>query len=145
MWQLEVDLPTPCEPGIYEFTYEADQVNCKALVQQQLARGISREAASRDLESIAKGLMNAAAVSHAAADQCAHYATLIDAVTYVNWKGSSGRKDRLVNNTRQRASRDREWLLYPKDPMPDGPGFSARFMMNRYLHVYGCYRVRPTP
>lgn len=36
----------------------------------------------------------------------------------------------------------REWLLYPMDPMHDGPGYSSRFPMNKHLSVLGCFKVR---
>lgn len=145
MWQIEIALPSPRQPGLYEITYEADPVNCMALVEQQLTRGVSREVNSGNFDSIAKSLMNAVAMAHAAEDQRMHYARLIDVLTYVNSQDVSGREARLVNNTLQRADRDREWLLYPNDLMPDGHGFSARFTMNRHLAVHSCYRVRSMP
>ena len=142
MWELEIELPSPSELGRYKFTYKADPVNCRMLIQEQLQRGLLREAVRGDTETIAKAIMNAAAMHTADSDERDHYAELIDVVTYVQTQDTSRREKRLVDNTLQRSSRDLEWLLYPKDPMLNGHGFSARFSMNRHLRVYRCFRVK---
>jgi hypothetical protein len=79
------------------------------------------------------------------ADSRDHCAELIDVVTYVQSHDTSGHDRRLVANTLERARRSREWLLYPTDPMEDGPGLSSRFAMNRHLRAYKYYRVRNEP
>jgi hypothetical protein len=142
MWELDIDLPPPSEPGRYRFEYEADPVNCRAIVQGQLRRSLLRDAENGDADGIAEAMMNLSAMSHAEADESSHYAELIDVVTYIQNQNTSGRTSRLVDNTLQRSTRDREWLLYPRDPMPNGHGFSARFSMNRHLLVYRCFRIR---
>ena len=142
MWEFEIELPSPSKPGLYNFTYKADPANCRVFIQKQLQRGLFGEAESGDVDTIAKAIMNVAAVSHADADESDHRAELIDVVTYVKAHDTSRREKRLVDNTLKRSSRDFEWLLYPKDRMPNGHGFSARFSMNRHLWVYRCFRVR---
>jgi hypothetical protein len=142
MWELEIKLSSSSNLGVYKFTYNADPVNCKAFVQEELQRSLLREAESGDVDTVAKAIMNVSAMSHADGDERDHYAELIDAVTYVQAHDTSRREKRLVDNTLKRSSRDFEWLLYPKDPMPNGHGFSARFSMNPHLRVYRCFRIR---
>ena len=84
-------------------------------------------------------------MTHADLDTRDHYAELIDITTFVQNLDASRYERRLLDNTLNRASRDHEWLLYPKDPMPGGPGFSCRFVMNRHLRVFGCFKVSAAP
>jgi hypothetical protein len=79
---------------------------------------------------------------YADADTSEHYSELIDVATFVNANDISGRDQRLVNNTLERAVLHHEWLLFPMDPMIDGPGYSSRFAMNRHLRGHGCFRER---
>jgi hypothetical protein len=142
VWELNIELPPPLEPGRYRFTYRADSTNCRTLVQAQFQRGLAREAVTGKPDMLAKALMNGYATVYADMDESEHYAELIDVVTYVRAQDTRQRERRLVENTLARSSRDREWLLYPQDPMPDGLGFSAVFCMNEHLRPFQWFRVR---
>jgi hypothetical protein len=41
----------------------------------------------------------------------------------------------VLNQAKEFAERDDEWLLYPCDPMPDGLGVSARLSLNKDLDL----------
>lgn len=142
VWELNRELPPPLEPGRYRFTYRADSTNCRTLVQAQFQRGLAREAVTGKPDLLAKALMNGYATIYAGMDESEHYAELIDVVTYARTQDTAQRERRLVKNTLARSSRDREWLLYPQDPMPDGFGFSAVFSMNRHLRPFQWLRAR---
>jgi hypothetical protein len=142
MWQLDVELSRPLEPGRYALRFQSDPVNCEAIVEEQLHRGLQTQATTGDMDLIGQALMDAAAMEYARADETEHYAELIDVVPFVVAKSPRDGSNRLVENTVARATRDREWLLYPMDPMHDGPGYSARFPMNKHLSVSGCFKIR---
>ncbi|MBS0183908.1 MAG: hypothetical protein JSS39_16090 [Nitrospira sp.] len=142
VWELDADLPSEAEVGRYELVYRASSINCRQLVADQIRRGLEREAATRDGHDLMMGLMNLAALSHADADPRDHRAELIDVVKYIQKYGATGHDQRLFRNSLERAGRSHEWLLYPTDPMEDGPGVSSRFAMNQHLRVHRCYRVR---
>jgi hypothetical protein len=86
--------------------------------------------------------MDAIAGAYADADQHEHYAEIIDIVAFVTARDVSGYDQQLVRNTLERATRDYEWLVYPMDPMPDGPGYSGRLAMNKHLNVFRCFRMK---
>jgi hypothetical protein len=145
VWELDIDLPNEVEPGRYEFSYKASSENYASLVAEQIQRGLEQEALTGNAHDLVKGIMNLTAIYHAEADPRNHRAELIDVVRYVQSHNTISRDSRLVSNTLERAYRSREWLLYPTDPMEDGPGLSYRFATNRHLRVYRCYRVRSEP
>ncbi len=142
VWELAIELPYCIDPGRYGFTYSADPCNALPFLREQVQRGLELEAATGDLHMLANTLLQAAGAAHAAADRSLHYAELIDVATFLSSHDLTHRDARLVRNALNRASRDNEWLLFPKDPMPDGPGYSCRFVMNRHLKVSECLRLR---
>jgi hypothetical protein len=140
VWELEIDLPPPMKCGQYGFTYQSDPINTLPLIQDQVRRGLEIEAATGNFHILGSALLQAAGAAAASADESFHYAELIDVATFLEGQDLSGHDARLVYNALVRARRDSEWLLYPKDPMPDGSGFSCRFAMNRHLKVSECLR-----
>jgi len=140
LWELDLELPHMIRPGLCEIVYRADPVNCLAFLEEQLQRGYQEEAATGDPSCLLKSLSSVICSNHAANDTRDHYAILIDVLGFMGEHDLSLRDKRLVVNTRERATRDQEWLLHPADPMPDGHGVSARFWMNRDLRVHGCFR-----
>ena len=145
IWELEIELPYEVEPGRFEFLYKASSTNCLQLIQDQIQRGLELEAQTGNLHTFARGIRNLAAAMHADNDPRQHQAELIDVSRYVQNHDVSGKNPLLVNNTLKRAVHSHEWLLYPTDPMGNGPGLSSRFAMNRHLRVYRCYRDRGGP
>lgn len=140
VWKLDFDLSLPSQPGLYEFTYTANSVNCRRFVEDQVRRGLAR-AASGDIDTIAEAMKNQIAGFYADSDNTTHVAQIIDVVTYINGQYTSRRKKELVDNALERASRASEWLLFPQEPGPKGHGFSGRFSMNRHLSAYQWFRV----
>lgn len=141
IWELDVELLNEIEIGRYQLTYKASSINCIELVSSQIQRGLEHEAATQNIDKLAMGLMNLAAMSYVESGSITHSAELIDVMRYVQNCDTTCSKTRLVNNTLERASCSREWLLYPTDPMIDGRGYSFRFAMNRHLSVHRCYKV----
>lgn len=141
LWELDVELPAPSMPGLHHIEYNADPVHCREIVERQLRLGLEAEAQDADPLRFMEALGAAIALGHAAADASVHRAELINALEFLG--GDRPNADAIVlANARERAERDLEWLLYPKDPMDDGTGPpSARFMMNKHLRVSACYRL----
>ena len=140
MWRLELELGEPEEPGLYPFRYKADPENCNQIISEQLHQGQLLQVQTGDMNKIGQSLLALAVMSHALSDESEHHADLINVVEFVSERNTKGREKRLVENTLNRASRDMEWLLYPKDSMPGGQGYSSRFVMNKHLSVYGCFK-----
>lgn len=146
LWCLDAPLQ-PISPGLYRFEYKADPVNCEAIVERQIVRAqrVLLTGESEDLIGVAVG--NDAALGILRQDAEQHYAKVIDVETFMKDQLAKGETAdvRLVERTLEFASRDREWLVYPQDPMPDGgPGYSARLLHNRHLSVAGAYRESET-
>lgn len=142
LWELDVELQAPSEPGLYHVDYKSDPVHCVEIVERQLRQGLETEAQDRDPYPLMLALGNVVAMRHAAADRGRHRADLIDAVEFL--RGDRlGADPSVLANAREKAERDREWLLYPADPMVDGTGPpSACFLMNKHLSVSACYYVQ---
>lgn len=142
VWQLETPL-TPRAQGHYAMRFKADPVNCERLVSDQLPRAMAAAQRDGDLAGIARVVASIGVMDAARRDETLHYAELVDVVSFVTARlsGRAHVNERLVRNTLTRAQRSREWLLYPMDPMADGPGYSSRFPMNEHLSVLGCYRA----
>lgn len=141
VWELNIELPPPVEPGRYRFTYKAGPSNCWPFIRERFWRGVAREAETANPHDLFSALRDGFGAVYAGMDESEHYAELIDVVTYVKAQDTRQRERRLVENTRVRSSRDREWLLYPQNPMPDGFGFNAVFSMNRHLRPFQWFRV----
>lgn len=142
IWELAIDLPNEAEPGRYEFHYKASSINCKPSVLDQIQRGYELESQSGDPHGLAMGLMNMITGCIADKDTSDHSAELVHVVPYVTQNDTTGKDPRLVTNTVKRASSVDEWLLYPTDPMKDGPGVSSCFTMNQHLRIHGFYRIQ---
>jgi hypothetical protein len=135
VWALDVDQLERLEAGRYALRFLADPANCEDLVNEQLRRGLELEARTGDMDLIGQACLNLAAMSIAKAETTEHYAELIDVTIFVRAHLIPEPLARCAALAMERAERDREWLLYPKDPMHDGPGYSSRFPMNRCLSV----------
>lgn len=142
VWELTIELPPYLEPGRYRFTYKADPSNCWPFIRERFRRGVAREAETGNPYDLACSVRDGFAAVYAGMDQSEHYAELIDVVTYVEAQDTSRRESRLVANTLARSRRDREWLLYPQDPNPEGCGSTGVFRMNRHLRPFQWFRVR---
>lgn len=143
VWELDVDLPTAAtSPGVFEFIYYADPHNCRDIVERQLGEGIAEISNGGAATNLMAALGSAFAMGHAEADASPHFARLIDATTILA-DDRHGADPVVLERARKFATRDDEWLLYPSDPMPDGCGLSATFVMNMHLKVAGTYRQRP--
>jgi hypothetical protein len=142
LWELDVELPAPSEPGLYHLQYKSNPVNCIEIVERQLRQGLETKAHGGNPYPLMSALGNIVVMKHAAADQSQHLADLIDAVEFL--RGDRlGADPSVLSNARKKAARDLEWLLYPADPMDDGSGPpNAHFMMNKHLSVAACYYVQ---
>lgn len=142
VWELEIDLPHPIERGRYAFTYQADLVNVRSFIGDQVRRGLEIEAATGDFHFLGNALLQAADAAVSSSDLSTHCAELTDVLTFLEGQDLSGRDARLMSNALTRSRRDSEWLLHPKDLMADGGGYSYRFAMNSNLKVSQCLRRR---
>ena len=141
IWQFTVTLDAEMSPGRYGFKYWSDPVNVRWIVSDQFQRGMEQFARGVSFRStLADPLAAKIAQVYADADQQEHYAEIIDVVTFVSAQDVSGCDQQLVSRTIERATKDREWLVYPMDPMPDGCGYSARLEMNKHLSVFRCFK-----
>lgn len=143
VWRLDapLDIPGIHGRGCYGLRFRADPMNVLPHVNQQLNRAWS-EAANGSIYPLIPAIANQIAVENALADSSVHHAVLFNVVTFVEDALRSGVSldKTLVRNTLNRAARDREWLLLPADPFPDG-GPSCRIPMNEYLSVHEALRV----
>jgi hypothetical protein len=145
MWVLEAPIEHQIEAGHFALRFRASSVQCRAIVAGQLERGAHAASARGSFGLLLRSLASQTALAYADNDPSEHYAELIHVVPFIQAQRHRAINDRLLTKTLDRAGRNREWLLYPMDPMPDGPGFSSRFPMNDYLKVHGCYRASTVP
>ncbi|WP_234264551.1 hypothetical protein [Hydrogenophaga sp. NFH-34] len=143
VWMLQVDLPEESSAGVFELGFEADAKNLNELIDDQLHRSRLRQAETGDMSLIPVAIMNRASAQLAAGDKSEHRAILVNVVRMLSAIKQEGRNPLLLSNTIVRASRDKQWLLYPSDPMPDGSGLSSRFPMNIHLHIHKYFRATP--
>ena len=140
LWRFNFPLGEMLEVGRYGFVYQSDPQNCRELVRKWIDRGMRKEAETGDMKGLAEAVSSLGGMWHSHCDTSNHYAEVIDVYTFVSNADSSSRNEQLVKNTLERSKRDQEWLVYPKDPMPDRRGYSARLTMNKHLSVDSCYR-----
>jgi hypothetical protein len=143
VWRLDVDHASlkQMRPGCYELAYKSDPKNCIAIIGRQLQANLRHEAATGDAVPLAKAVGGALGAGHASRDVDIHQARLFHVSEFVSASDFSKRDRTVIQNTLERAKRDDEWLLYPCDPMPDGKGVSARFLMNEMLSVHASYKT----
>lgn len=145
LWQFDVNLEemSEVEPGRYVLPYRADPRNCVSIIREQIERGQRNVAEAEQLDIIADAVRSLATMYHAENDVAVHYAEVIDVIAFMaNAYAEDLDRNGLVKNTLERAERDQEWLIYPKDPMPHGKGYSSRLAMNKHLSVAGCFRPK---
>jgi len=144
IWELDIELSPTSSIGLYHLVYEADPANCREITEEHIRRGLIEEATTGNIHALASGIRDLLAQQHAASDEAHHHAMLVDVRRYVEHERLDGRlatrDQQLVGNCLERSRRDREWLLYPMDPMPDGYGLSGRIWMNRYLRPFAWLR-----
>lgn len=141
-WCLEVSLDHELKPGRYAFDYEYDPVNVTLVSSAAVWSGRQRVIEGAAISAVAIPLRDLVAQVSRFDRPKRYYAEIIDVVTFVNNQDVAGRDRELVGRSLDRARRDREWLVFPKDPGPDGRGYSACLAMNRYLTVSGCFRLK---
>lgn len=139
VWELRIDLPKPSRPGLYEFQYFFDPKHCQEIVDLQVQKAHKIWDSTGNFDPLATALAPQIVIREGLSDKSTHLACLIDVKEFL-------KEDREASNpeilalARQRAIRDKEWLLYPSDTMPNGQGLSARFVMNKDLKVFTHYR-----
>jgi len=140
IWKLEFDLPDTKTPGRYELYYEKSSENVMPFIIDKLRNGYTEEAATGNPNTLANALGELLAAANSPETQ---YRILIfDAGTFLKSQDTSRKDQASMERALVRSSRDKEWLIYPCTPMPDGTGVSSRFQMNKYLRPYKWYRVK---
>lgn len=138
IWQFEAIVEGEIEPGRYAFMYKTDSSNCLDFVREQFWRGFESVSNGGPISGVALPLLDAIAGVYADLDQNEHYAEIIDVVTFIDAKKALISNEKLATKAINRAERDREWLIYPMDPMSDGLGYSGRLGMSKHLSVFQC-------
>lgn len=143
-WALRFDATdltlSPWGKGCYQFVYQSDPANCTIAIASEYSEGLRRYQRTGEVEMRAGALGRAIAAGHAAKNTKEHCALIIDAVTYLTDQGSRVGDDKLLNLALTCASDDREWLVYPCDPMDKW--VASTFHMNRHLSIGSCLRER---
>lgn len=124
IWKILIKDVKEIKNGLYEFTYKASTKNVEKFK-------ISNPTNDNLIEAIAESIVH----QHIEEDVSTHVAWLYDAVTFIQKNNFTAYDQALVSRALQRAQDSSEWLLYPRSPMPDGRGFSARFTLNEQLYV----------
>jgi hypothetical protein len=138
-WRLELSLEGAGEPGRYAFDYEFDPGNVTALSSAAVQSGHRRVIEGAAISAIAMPLRDLVSQVSRFGHPKRYRAEIIDVVTFVNNQDLSRRDKDLVRRTVDLAGRDREWLVFPTDPGPEGLGYSSCLAMNRFLKVSRCF------
>lgn len=113
--------------GTFLLRYMRSQENCREHIERAKTDGPLF------------GLLGDTIEQAAIRDAGEHVAVLVNVVEFL--RAYRPRSDRTYRIALDRATDDREWLLYPADPMHDGSGVSAIFHANRHLRMEG-HRAR---
>lgn len=132
--------PIPTIPGLYFFTFKTNSVNCREFNEIQLKHGLIKEAEEGDSSLLGNAILNNIVAGIADKDEKTHLAFIFDVFKFVSNQDTSHQKEKLVKKTLERAEKDKEWLLYPCDPMNEGLGVSAKFPMNEHLRVHSYFK-----
>ncbi len=96
-------------------------------------------------ENLGQGLMRAVAtqIVHGLLrdDETQHFAELIEVPAHLEGVADYCDNPKLRARAIELGRQWHEWLLFPCDPMPDGVGFDARFLLNKFLDVHVWARV----
>jgi hypothetical protein len=132
IWKLENLEAEEVVKGVYRIVYKASTDNVKHFLNEELSRGLT-------MGGVAKMIVH----QNIENDSSDHYALLIDVVTYLeNNPNPIGVELEVFERAKFFSSRDKEWLLYPQDPMKDGRGFDARFTLNIHLSLLHWMKVK---
>jgi len=127
-WKLSGISAQQISTGHFRFYYRSSTQNVTAF-RRQLEAVLLTGNLDKFERTIAVGIVH----QHLDADEQAHVAELIDAVAFLKTNEDLIKNKGLFAQALKFAERSSEWLLYPKDPMEDGRGFSARFCPNEFL------------
>lgn len=141
LFTLEADwdaLPRTPFVGVRRLVYYRSHVNCRAHV-----------AASEGMEGVIDAvLLQGLDDTVRTEDSGPHHVGLIDVVEFLEHHRDEfftrfpSTASNLYPTALSRARRDKEWLLYPADPLHDYPGaLSALFYPNEHLRVEGFRRA----
>ena len=129
-WKLSGIRARELSAGRFQFTYRASTHNVAGF-RQQLEAELQGGHLGNFERTIATGLVH----QHLDADDEEHVAELIDATAFLKANEHIVEDKALLRRALDFAERSSEWLLFPKDPMEDGRGFSAQFPPNKHLSV----------
>lgn len=130
VWKLSGIRAQQISTGHFRFTYAASTKRVEVFRQQ-----LEAQLAAGRLDNFEKTIAVSIVHGHLDADKDQHTADLVDAAAYLTANANEVEDKGLLQRALANATRDAEWLLYPRDPMEDGRGFSAQFPPNEYLSV----------
>lgn len=130
VWKLSGITASEVSTGRWRFSYRYSTENVEAF-RRQLEADLLAGKYDKFARTVATGIVH----DHLQRDREDHQAELIEVVPFLEANRASMENQLLWEQATERARRSREWLLYPRDPMEDGRGFSAQFGPNRFLSV----------
>ncbi len=145
MWALEFGR-TELRPmpehgkGCYGLHYRSDPTNCRLAIAEEYQEGVRRYLSDGDISLMIQAIGRGAAADQNDVAGDAHVAILIDAVTYLADRTPQFEDRELLHLAMTCATRDREWLVFPCDPMDSW--VSSTFHMNRHLSIHKCFTLR---
>lgn len=144
VWRLNVTLRDEIEPGRYAFKYRANPVHCLDIIRNRFNQEWQKTCAGGSWRGQAYVLGHLITTAHASLDKQEHYAEIIDVVKFVAAKEPevTDCSRKLLENTLIRATRDREWLIYPMDPMPEGISYSGSLWLNENLSPFLFFKIQ---
>jgi hypothetical protein len=133
-WSL---IPIECVKngqGWFSFIYSASIENVAQFLRQDMS-ALQTRGHKMDIGELGLLLGGMIVSANTLQNHEPHYADLIDVATFLKNTDLEKIDSSLVNRAIQRAEEASEWLLFPKDSF-DGPGYSSRFILNKYLRLH---------
>lgn len=139
-WKLSGIKAQQVSAGLFRFTYTYSTKNVEVFRLQ-----LEAELQQGNLDNFHRAVATGIVHENVRQDKDEHIADLIDVHAYLKANEADVKDKELLARALERAGRSREWLLYPRDPMKDGRGFSSRFGPNDHLSAPVFARVARAP
>jgi hypothetical protein len=149
IWELSFEPTKPDAPGIYTLKFKKDSVNLDNLLRDSEREIIdSFNNPNQDLHLLMRRVgnfvMQSTSLVNGNKDLSDNYAKIINAAEFIANSEFPQEYKETAKVAFDRASRDKEWLIFPCNPMPNGYGFSARFPVNKHLKIFQYYKAEMT-
>lgn len=127
-WKLSGIVADQISEGRFRFRYTHSTENVEAFRAH-----LEAELLAGNLDRLQRTVATVLVHRHLGQNEHVHLAELIRVAPFLRATEGQVHDKRLFQRALERAEESQEWLLYPRDPGPDGRGYSSQFGPNAFL------------